>query len=228
MLRLIAGTLVSTLLFAAIIMGPAYAFTHSLDWPQGWIVVISFFIVSAVGGLYFQMTDPDLVRERAQVPQTKTAADTRATLCILLCVIGFCAAAVYDSLKVQLLPLSPTLSLVTGAVVFMIGVTIVGWTFRVNSFATTIVEVQQAREQRVIDTGPYSLVRHPMYLGAVWFFAGVAMMLGSPALSLAATILFPLAFWPRMRVEEAVLRRDLPGYEAYQARVRKRILPWIL
>ena len=227
MLRLFSGTLVSTLLIGALIMAPAYAFTGTLDWPRGWLVVGVFFLASALGGVYFLITDPGLVRERASAPQTKTAADTLATLFILLGVIGFCTAAVYDSRQLQLLPLSSALSLVAGAVVFAIGIAIVVWTFRVNSFATTIVEVQEARNQRVIKTGPYRFVRHPMYFGAIWFFAGVALMLESPATALAAIVIFPVAFLPRMLVEESVLRRDLAGYAEYQSRIRTRILPGI-
>ncbi len=225
MLRLVLSTLVSALLFAALIMGPAYAFTGNLDWLRGWLVVGICILASAVGGIYFLVTDPGLVRERTKAPQTKTPADTLATLFILLVVIGFCTAAIYESRRLQLLPLSPDVSLAAGVVVFAIGIAIVVWTFRVNSFATTVVEVQEVRNQRVIDTGPYRFVRHPMYFGAIWYFAGVALMLKSPAMAAAALVVFPVAFLPRMLVEESVLGRDLTGYADYQSRVRTRILP---
>jgi protein-S-isoprenylcysteine O-methyltransferase Ste14 len=97
----------------------------------------------------------------------------------------------------------------------------------VNSFATTVVEVQKTRNQRVIDTGPYRFVRHPMYFGAIWYFVGVALMLESLAAAMAAIVIFPLAFLPRMLVEESMLRCDLAGYADYQSRVRARILPGV-
>lgn len=227
MLRLFLSTLVSALLFTALILGPAYALTGNLDWLRGWLVVGICILASAVGGVYFLVTDPGLVRERAKTPQPKTPADTLATLFILLVVIGFCTAAVYESRRLQLLQLSPDVSLAAGVVVFAIGIAVVVWTFRVNSFATTVVEVQEARDQRVIDTGPYRFVRHPMYFGGIWYFAGVALMLESPAAALAAIVTFPLAFLPRMLIEESVLRRDLAGYADYQSRVRTRILPGV-
>lgn len=227
MLRILSGTAVSTLLMAALIVGTAYFLTGDLNWERGWLVVGLFAAVSALGGLYFLITDPGLVRERARAPQTKTPADTFATLLIMLTVISFCIAAVYDSRRLQLLPLPSNASLAAGVAVFAIGIAIVVWTFRTNSFATTIVEIQEARNQRVIDTGPYRFVRHPMYFGAIWFFAGVGLMLESAALGLAAIVIFPLAFLPRMLVEENVLRRDLAGYADFQSRVRTRILPGI-
>ena len=99
------------------------------------------------------------------------------------------------------------------------------WVMRVNTFAATVVKVQHDREQRVIDAGPYARVRHPMYAGASVFLAGVGMMLEAAPAALLAVPLFALAFLPRMLIEEAVLRRDLPGYADYQTRIRSRILP---
>jgi protein-S-isoprenylcysteine O-methyltransferase Ste14 len=225
MLRLLLGTLVSTLLFGALILAPAYVLTGHLNWPRGWLVVGVFFVVNAAGGLYFFFTSPELVRERAKAPQTKTLADTAASLFIFLAVVAFCMATAYDSLSLHVLQLGSGISLGLGLAVFAIGLAVIIWTFRVNAFATTVVEVQEARNQHVIQSGPYRLVRHPMYFGAIWFFAGVALMLGSPAMALAAIVLFPIAFLPRMLVEERVLGRELAGYREYQSRVRSRILP---
>lgn len=225
MVRLAVSTFVAGLLFTALIMGPAYALTGRLDWLRGWLAVGVCFLASAVGGVYFLLTDPGLVRERAKAPQTRTAADGLATALIVAVVIGFCTATAYDSLRLQALRLPPAVSLATGATVFTVGIAIIVWTFRVNSFATTVVEVQEARNQKVIDTGPYRFVRHPMYFGAIWYFAGLALILESPAMALAALVIFPLAFMARILVEEGVLRRDLDGYADYQSRVRTRIVP---
>jgi protein-S-isoprenylcysteine O-methyltransferase Ste14 len=227
MFRLLLGIAVSTLVFAALVLVPAYAFTGNLNWLRGWLVVAAFLLVDAIGGLYFLLTSPDLVRERAKAPQTKTPADTAATLFIAVVVAIFCTAAVYDSLALHLLAPLSDVSLIVGLAIFAGGIAIIVWTFRVNTFATTVVEVQEVRNQRVIQSGPYGFVRHPMYFGAIWFFAGVALMLGSPAAALAAIVIFPIAFLPRMLVEEGVLRRDLTGYAEYQSRVRTRILPGI-
>ena len=227
MLRLVISTLVSGLLFTALIMGPGYAFTGTLDWVRGWVAVGACVTTSAIGGVYFLLTDPGLVRERAKAPRTQTLADAFATLFIVVVVVAFCAAAVYDSRRLQLSTLPPDASLAAGVIIFATGIGIIVWTFRVNSFATTIVEVQESRNQRVIDTGPYRFVRHPMYSGAIWYFAGIALMLESPASALGAIVIFPLAFLTRMLVEEAVLRRDLEGYADYMSRVRTRILPGI-
>ena len=92
----------------------------------------------------------------------------------------------------------------------------------------TVVKVQRERHQRVIDTGPYALVRHPMYMGGIFFFAGLGLILGSATAALMAPPLFVISFLPRMVIEESTLRRDLAGYADYQSRVRARILPGML
>jgi protein-S-isoprenylcysteine O-methyltransferase Ste14 len=82
------------------------------------------------------------------------------------------------------------------------GLSVIGWTFRVNSFAASVVKIQSERRQHVIDTGPYALVRHPMYMGAILFFAGLGLILGSTTAALVALPLFVIGFLPRMVVED--------------------------
>jgi protein-S-isoprenylcysteine O-methyltransferase Ste14 len=98
--------------------------------------------------------------------------------------------------------------------------------FRENSFAAPVVRIQSEREQRVIDTGPYAVVRHPMYAMGLLYIVGIPLLLGS-WLGLAAAPLFLIGLVPRSLMEERILRRDLPGYGDYMARVRFRLIPEI-
>jgi protein-S-isoprenylcysteine O-methyltransferase Ste14 len=98
------------------------------------------------------------------------------------------------------------------------------WVFRENSFAAPVVKLQTERAQRVISTGPYAHVRHPMYSGMMLFFAGVSLLLGS-WWGVAMTPVFLVLFAVRIRIEERILREGLPGYSDYVTRVRYRLLP---
>lgn len=100
----------------------------------------------------------------------------------------------------------------------------VWWTFRENSFAAPVVKLQQG--QRTIDTGPYAVVRHPMYASAVLLFLGVPLLLGS-WLGLAFAIIFIFAVAWRAVHEEKALRAELDGYEDYMRRLRYRLVPFI-
>jgi len=98
--------------------------------------------------------------------------------------------------------------------------------FRENSFAAPVVRLQTERGQHVIDSGPYSLVRHPMYASALLYLAGIPLLLGS-WFGLFAVPLFIAGLAPRAVAEERLLRRELPGYADYMTRVRFRLIPGI-
>jgi protein-S-isoprenylcysteine O-methyltransferase Ste14 len=89
-----------------------------------------------------------------------------------------------------------------------------------------VVRVQAERAQRVIDTGPYAIVRHPMYAAAMLYLFGMPLLLGS-WYGLVAVLLILALVAPRAVMEERLLQRDLPGYASYMARVRYRLIPYI-
>jgi protein-S-isoprenylcysteine O-methyltransferase Ste14 len=98
------------------------------------------------------------------------------------------------------------------------------WTFRENSFAAPVVKIQQG--QKVIDTGPYAIVRHPMYASALFLFIGVPLLLGSWIGLVFSGLLIVGIAWRAVH-EERTLRTDLRGYEDYTARVRYRFIPFV-
>ncbi len=100
------------------------------------------------------------------------------------------------------------------------------WTMRTNSFAAPVVKIQKDRGQTVITTGPYAIVRHPMYFGALFYFAGTSLVLGS-WWGLATVPIFALLLGIRIGIEEKTLRMGLEGYDDYARRVRWRLIPLI-
>jgi protein-S-isoprenylcysteine O-methyltransferase Ste14 len=142
-----------------------------------------------------------------------------------LLLVAFCALLVLPGLDYRYArsPVTPWVS-VLGDVVILLSFLFISWVTRVNSFAASIVRVE--KDQRVIDTGPYAHVRHPMYAGAIWLFVGMPLALGSWwSLGLIVAVM-PVLVW-RLLDEERILRRDLPGYTEYMCRVRFRLLPFV-
>jgi protein-S-isoprenylcysteine O-methyltransferase Ste14 len=113
-----------------------------------------------------------------------------------------------------------------GAVGVFLSVYLGYLTFRENSFASPVVKIQTERAHSVVTTGPYRYVRHPMYAGAMFHFAGLPLLLGS-WWGLAVVPLFMGLFGVRIGIEEKTLRTALSGYDDYAARVRYRIIPLI-
>ena len=228
MLRLVAGLLTQSAVFTALILGPTWIMTGGVNWPRGWLALAVLVGCTLVGGLWFAKTDPDLTRERAYLPRPQTRGDALASGAVLIAVLVWFTAAAADAHRLHLFDLSALVALPAGLCLFFSAVAVIVWTLRVNSFAATVVKVQDERSQSVIDSGPYGWVRHPMYSGAIGFFTGLGLILGSAAAAALALPLFALAFLPRMLVEENVLRRDLLGYAEYQSKVRFRLIPGLL
>jgi protein-S-isoprenylcysteine O-methyltransferase Ste14 len=115
---------------------------------------------------------------------------------------------------------------VLGFVLFILSLAISFWVMRENTFAAPVVKIQAERGHQVIRTGPYSLVRHPMYSGAILFFLGVSLLLGSWWGAAIAPIFIGL-FAARAVIEERTLVAGLPNYQDYTEQVRYRLLPGI-
>ncbi len=119
----------------------------------------------------------------------------------------------------------PLLNMIGGLLVIA-GFTATLLVFRENSFAAPVIRVQIERKQRVIDTGPYALVRHPMYSAALLYIVGMPLLLGSWYGFLFAPVMIA-GIAQRAVFEERLLKRDLPGYGDYLTRVRYRLVPGV-
>jgi protein-S-isoprenylcysteine O-methyltransferase Ste14 len=118
----------------------------------------------------------------------------------------------------------PMLLQALGLAMLVLSTAFILWVMRENSFAAPVVKVQTERGHRVVSTGPYAYVRHPMYSGTVLFFFGAPLLLGS-WWGVATAPLFTVLFAFRTRIEERALIAGLPGYADYTTQVRYRLLP---
>jgi protein-S-isoprenylcysteine O-methyltransferase Ste14 len=115
---------------------------------------------------------------------------------------------------------------VVGAVSVITATGVAASALLVNSYASAVVRVQRERGQQVVASGPYAVVRHPIYAGVLWFFPGTALLLGS-GYGLALSPLLMAMVVARTAFEDRVLHRELEGYVAYAERVRWRLIPGV-
>ena len=111
-----------------------------------------------------------------------------------------------------------------GDLLFVLGFGFIARVYRENTFTSATIQVIE--DQRVIATGPYAIVRHPMYASALVYLIGTPLALGSYRGLLALVLMMPFLVW-RLLDEERLLAQELPGYTEYQRRVRFRLLPFI-
>lgn len=222
-LNLIVQTIVWYGFMALIIFGAA----GTINYTGGWLYLGAMAAISVVFGAYVVRVDPGLLRERLKPPIQKDQplADKLVIIPILLLVfaaMGFMAA---DAARWRWSAMPPSAQW-AGCGVLLAAFLFMSWTMRVNSFAAPVVKIQKDRGQTVITTGPYAVVRHPMYLGALFYFAGTSLVLGS-WWGLATIPLFILLLSIRIGIEEKTLRAGLEGYDDYGRRVRWRLIPFI-
>ena len=174
--------------------------------------------------LYLAMRDPALLERRTKAgPLAEKEASQKVIQGIAG--IAFLATVALPGLDHRFgWTHAPPAAVVAGDVAVAIGFWIVYRVFRENTFTSAVIEV--AREQRVIATGPYAIVRHPMYSGALVLIAGIPLALGSLAGLITLAPFVAVLVW-RLRDEERFLVRELPGYQAYRTKTRYRLVPGI-
>ena len=193
----------------------------TLRWKQAWLLMGLLFIPMFLAGLVMMFRSPELLKKRLNAREEQ--GEQRIVL--RLSAAMFLAAFVLAGLNFRFgwLVLPEAVSWV-GTVVFLLGYALYAEVLRENAWLSRTVEVQE--NQKVVDTGLYSVVRHPMYMSTLLLFLAMPVVLGS-----APSFIVMLAYVPiivrRIRNEEEVLEKGLEGYAEYRRRVRFRLIPFV-
>jgi protein-S-isoprenylcysteine O-methyltransferase Ste14 len=188
---------------------------------QAWMVSATFLGLVLAVGTFFIRTDPDFLLHRLQFREKEAAQKKVVRIWSLL----FLVALVLPGLDVRFgWSTVPAWLCLVGLALMVAAYVFVIWVFRTNRYASRIVEIQAG--QTVISSGPYAVVRHPMYAAQLVLFPAWMLALGSWwGAALVVWIVLPLVL--RIRNEEDVLRQDLPGYAEYCGRIHYRLIPGI-
>lgn len=196
----------------------------SVRFWQGWVYLALFMGLSAIITYDLMRRDPALLERRMK---GGPAAEQRPQQKVIMlgASAGFIGLLVVPALDFRFgWSAVPAAGVMLGDVLFVLGFGFIGRVYRENTYTSATIEV--APEQRVISTGPYAIVRHPMYASALLYLFGTPLALGSYAGFFALALMLPFLIW-RLIDEERVLARELPGYSAYQNQVRYRLIPYI-
>jgi len=218
--QLIRSSVFGTLVFLAAIFIPA----GTLNYWQGWAYIVAFAVSSLVYTVYVARHDPALLKRRMEVGASHEKEPAQKII-VSVIFIAFLAIVVLPPLdhRFGLSPV-PWYVSVIGDVFVVFSFYIFYLVSKVNTYAAANVQVEEG--QKVIDTGLYALVGHPMYFGSLFLTVGTPLALGS-WWSLALMPLVLLLLYFRLANEEKVLKRDLHGYEEYTHKVRYRLIPGI-
>lgn len=213
--RLLLRSLIAVIFVAVFLFIPA----DSLRYWQGWVFMAILFVPMPIASAYFLKRDPQLVERRMRTEEKITEQKT---------IIRWAQWIIFASLVIPGLDFRfgwsrvPLWLTVLSQLFVFAGYLITLWVMKENSFASRTVQIDEG--QRVISTGPYRLVRHPMYSGAVLMLLFTPLALGSWWALPGFVLVIPLIVL-RLLNEEKMLCRDLPGYSDYCLRTRSRLLP---
>ena len=213
--------ILSVICFPAALLLPA----GRVDWLEAWAFLIVFFSTVVSLRVWVARRNPGLLKERLHHAPDVEKWDTILMGFYPILLLGMLVVSALDSGRFEWSS-TPTGARIFGWVGLGIALAMVWWVMSVNPFASRWVRIQEDRGQEVITGGPYSHVRHPMYVGTIIFLICVPMVLGSwwGILPAAAT---GLLFVFRTALEDRTLLMKLPGYQDYARRVRYRLLPGI-
>ncbi|QIG93239.1 MULTISPECIES: methyltransferase family protein [unclassified Bradyrhizobium] len=221
---MIAKLLLQNTFFVIAMAALLFCFAGTLHWPGAWSYLIASALIGPACGLWLARVDPGLLAERMRLTarEGQPTEDKRFMLVFVAVAVLWFVAMGLDRRFGGANAGAPLI--VLGLVLYLVSTVLILWVFRTNSFAAPVVKVQTERHHQVISTGPYALVRHPMYTSVMLFFIGVPLMLGS-WWGLAFVPVFFAMFAIRTGIEERTLVAGLSGYADYAARVRYRLVP---
>ena len=213
----LAKFLLGAILLGILVFVPA----GSLHYWQGWLLMGILFVPMFVAGLVMMAKNPELLRKRLNAKEQETEQKTVVKLSGLLFIAAFVLAGLNWRLGWCLLP---DWAVWAAAGVFLASYLLYAEVLRENTYLSRTIEVQE--NQKVIDTGLYGIVRHPMYMATTVLFLAMPLVLASPI-----SFIIMLGYIPviakRIKNEEKVLEEGLEGYAEYKKKVKYRILPFI-
>lgn len=209
--------LIGALLVGALIFVPA----GTIKFLNGWIFMGVLFVPMFIFGIYLMFKNPELLKRRLNAKEKEGEQKTVIALSGLMFMAGFVIAGLNYRFGWVVLPNIVT---IIASIVFVISYILYAEVLRENTYLLRTIEVEKG--QKVVDTGMYGIVRHPMYIVTILLFLSIPLILGS-IISFVIFLMYPFIIIKRIKNEEKVLEKDLDGYIEYEKKVKYRLIPFI-
>lgn len=220
-LKLFFGA-ITKFLFGVVLVGVlVFLPAGTLNYLYGWIFIAILFVPMFIAGIVMMIKNPDLLKSRLQAKEKQKEQSLIVKLSGLMFLAGFIVAGLGVRFNWFLLPKSVV---IVASVVFLVAYLFYAEVLRENTYLSRTIEVQE--NQKVIDTGLYGVVRHPMYSVTLLLFLSMPLVLGS-VFSFIIFLVYPFIIANRIKHEEAFLEKELEGYKEYKNKVKYRLIPFI-
>ena len=193
----------------------------TLRYPNGWLLIGLLLVPMLIAGFVMLFKAPGLLAKRLDVKEKQGTQKGVVAFSGLMFLVGFVVAGLDFRFSWSQMPLPVT---VAASALFLIAYALYAEVMRENAYLSRTVKVEEG--QTVVDTGLYGVVRHPMYMTTVILFLMIPFVLGSWYAALVFAF-YPVIIIARIKGEEDLLTRELPGYAAYQKKVKYRMIPFV-
>ena len=217
LIKTIVRFILGVVICAALLFGPVGTFNY----PNAWLFLALLFIPIFIEGVILFIKNPDLLEKRMNLKEKQKVQKKVIGFTAIIFILGF----VVTSLDFKYGWSEMTkYEVIEASILFLFGYGMYMEVIRENKFLSRTIEVQEG--QKVIDTGLYAMVRHPMYLASILMFLAMPLVLGSK-LGFLIFALYPFALVKRIKNEEEVLEKELDGYTEYKKKVKYRLIPYV-
>ena len=193
----------------------------TLAYTNGWLFIALLFIPMFIAGVVMFLKSPDFLKKRINAKEKENTQKAVVALSGLLFIAGFTVAGLDFRFGWSRIP---TPAVIAASAVLLISYALYAEVMRENAYLSRTIEVQE--DQKVVDTGLYGIIRHPMYAVTIWLFLSIPIVLGS-LFSLLCFLPYIAIIAVRIRNEEKILEKGLSGYTEYKKRVKYRLIPFI-
>ena len=216
-LQALSKFLIGLIIICILLFVPA----GTIYYPNGWLFIALLFIPMFIAGIIMFIKVPDLLRRRLNAKEE----EEEQKLVLLLSGIMFLLAFILAGLNFRFGWFKlPAIAIIMASIIFLIAYAMYAEVLRENEYLSRTVEVSE--NQKVVDTGLYGLVRHPMYTSTIFLFLSMPLVLDS-ILSFIVMLAYPIIIIFRIRNEEKVLEKDLDGYKEYKEKVKYKLFPYL-
>ena len=209
--------LIGFIIICALLFIPA----GTLDYPNGWLFIALLFIPMFFAGIIMLFKSPDLLRRRLNAKESEDEQKTVILVSGIIFLLAFILAGLnfrFGWFKL------PTIIIIIASVIFLLAYIMYAEVLRENEYLSRTVEVSE--NQKVVDSGLYGIVRHPMYTSTIFLFLSMPLVLDS-IFSFVVMLVYPIIIIFRIRNEEKVLENELIGYEEYKENVKYKLIPYL-
>lgn len=193
----------------------------TLSFFNGWLFMGILFVPMFFAGIVMMFKNPELLKKRLNAKEKQSKQKLVIILSGIMFLAGFIVAGLGVRFKWYSLPKGVVFS---ATAIFLLAYLLYGEVIRENAYLSRIIEVQEG--QKVIDTGLYSIVRHPMYSATIFLFLSIPLVLGS-IYSFLIFLAYPFIISMRIKSEEEFLEKELDGYREYKQKVKYRLIPFV-